>query len=62
MGKYIDALKIVGVDNKITGNLDHIRDEYRNPVMHPNENVTADEAFSLLGIGFSAITQVLQAI
>jgi hypothetical protein len=31
-------------------------------VMHPNENMTSDQAFSLLGIGYSAITQVMQAI
>ena len=61
-GKYIEALVTAGADKKITANLDHIRAEHRNPVMHPNENVTADQAFSLLGIGYSAITQVMQAI
>jgi hypothetical protein len=49
-------------DEDITGNLNHIRAAYRNPIMHPNENVTEDEAFSLFGIGMSAITQVMQAI
>jgi hypothetical protein len=61
-GKYIEALTKAGVDAKITGNLDHIREHYRNPCMHPNENASEDEAFSLFGIGISAITQVLQAI
>jgi hypothetical protein len=61
-GEYLTALGKAGADQKIIGNLDHIRSEYRNPVMHPNVNVTADEAFSLLGIGFSSITQVMQAI
>lgn len=61
-GKYIEALDKAGADKKITGNLDHIRAEYRNPVMHPDVNVTTDEAFSLLGIGFSSISQVMQAI
>lgn len=61
-GAYIKALNEAGADVKITGNLDHIRAEYRNPVMHPNVNVSADEAFGLLGIGFSAITQVLNEI
>ena len=60
--KYKDALVGAGADSKITGNLDHIRAEYRNPVMHPNVNVDLDEAFSLFGVGISAITQVLQAI
>jgi hypothetical protein len=61
-GAYIKALNDAGADVKITGNLDHIRAEYRNPVMHPNVNVLPDEAFGLLGIGFSAITQVLNEI
>jgi hypothetical protein len=30
--------------------------------MHPNVNVSQDDAFSLLGIGISAITQIMQAI
>ena len=61
-GKYIEALDKAGADKEITRNLDHIRSEYRNPIMHPDENVTADKAFSLLGIAYSAITQVMQAI
>lgn len=60
-GDYIKALDNAGADKDITRNLDHIRANYRNPVMHPNVNVTADEAFSLLGIGFSAIAQVMKA-
>lgn len=61
-GKYIEALEKRGGDKGITGNLDHIRKTYRNPVMHPNVNVSRDEAFSLLGIGISAITQTMQEI
>jgi len=61
-GKYHDALVAEGADTKITGNIDHIRQEYRNPVMHPNVNILPDEAFGLFGVGISAITQVLQAI
>jgi hypothetical protein len=61
-GDYIKALVTAGADQKITGNLDHIREHYRNPIMHPNEDVTDDEAFNLFGIGTSAITQVMLAI
>jgi hypothetical protein len=61
-GAYIKALNEAGADVKITGNLDHIRAEYRNPVMHPNVNVQPEEAFGLVGIGFSVITQVLNEI
>jgi hypothetical protein len=61
-GAYIKALNDAGADAKITSNLDHIRAEYRNPVAHPNVNVSADEAFALMGIGFGAITQVLNEV
>jgi hypothetical protein len=61
-GAYIKALNDAGADAKITGNLDHIRAVYRNPVMHPNVNVQPEEAFGLVGIGFSAMTQVLNEI
>ena len=61
-GAYIKALNGAKADAGITGNLDHIRTAYRNPIMHPNVNVSQDDAFSLLGIGISAITQIMQAI
>jgi hypothetical protein len=61
-GEYIKALVEARADKKITDNLDHIRAEYRNPVMHPNENVSEDAAFNLFGIGFSAIAQVMEVI
>jgi len=61
-GAYIKALNGAGADKKITGNLDHIREEYRNPVMHPNINVSPEEAFSLFGVGVSAISQLMQAM
>ncbi len=35
--------------------LDHIRDSYRNPILHPEVVVTEDEAESLLGTAASAI-------
>lgn len=61
-GKYIEALDKVGADKRLTANLDHIRSGYRNPVMHPSENVPEEEAFSLFGIGIGAMTQLMQAI
>ena len=61
-GNYIEAMVTEKAEKKITDNLDHIRVEYRNPVVHPNVNVTPDEAFGLFGIGISAITQIMQAI
>jgi hypothetical protein len=61
-GGYIKALVDAGAERKITDNLDHIRVEYRNPVMHPNVNIPPDEAFDLFSVGTSAVSQVLREI
>jgi len=61
-GSYIQALKDAKAEDKITGFLDHIRKEYRNPVSHPEETLELDEAFNLFGTGLSAIGQMLGAI
>jgi hypothetical protein len=60
--KYITALEGVGAESKITEFLDHIRQEYRNPISHPSETLEQDDAFSLFGTGLSAITQVAKAV
>jgi hypothetical protein len=61
-GAYIKTMNDAGADSKITVLLDHIREEYRNPITHPNENLDSDEAFGLFGVSASAITQMLRAI
>jgi hypothetical protein len=61
-GQYIKALNGKGANNKITTFLDHIRDEYRNPVSHPEESIELDEAFGLFNVGLGAITQMLREI
>ena len=35
LGKYIDILTVLGVDERITKELDHLREKYRNPISHP---------------------------
>ena len=50
------------VDTKITSFLDHIRENYRNPITHPEVILTSDEVEVLLGVATSAIRQMILAI
>ena len=59
---YIQALDRAGADKKVTSFLDHIREEYRNPIAHPSVNIELEEAFMLFGTGLSAIAQMAGAI
>jgi hypothetical protein len=61
-GTYIQNLEKAGADKKITAFLDHIREEYRNPILHPEEMLTPDDAIVLLGSACSAIVQMVHAI
>jgi hypothetical protein len=59
-GIYIQALrKSPGADAKIVGFLDHIRENYRNPITHPEIVLTSDEAEILLSVGVGAIRQMI---
>ncbi|HEX5707149.1 MAG TPA: hypothetical protein VFX96_07625, partial [Pyrinomonadaceae bacterium] len=44
------------------GMIGHIKDFYRNPIMHPEETLTADDALSLYYTCLSAIVQLDAAI
>ncbi|MDX6402921.1 MAG: hypothetical protein QOH70_376 [Blastocatellia bacterium] len=61
-GAYITALKNHGGDAKVIGNLQHIKDHYRNPIIHPEDTLGADDAFSLFNTSISAIIQLDAAI
>lgn len=60
-GHYIKALKDAKAETRITVFLDHIREEYRNPISHPSDTLNIDESFSLFSAGLSAITQAMKA-
>jgi hypothetical protein len=60
--EYIKALRSANAEKKITSFLDHIREEYRNPISHPDESLELDEAFGLFGAALSVIGQMLRAI
>lgn len=54
-GAYIKVLQQSKADSKITNHLDHMRNNYRNPVLHPEVNLSSDEAQVLFGVCVSAI-------
>jgi hypothetical protein len=61
-GTYIKTLEAATAEKKITTFLDHIREEYRNPISHPDEMLELDEAFTLFGPALSVIGQMLKSI
>lgn len=61
-GAYIRELNTSGADQKVTAYLQHIKDFYRNPIMHPEVQLAPDEAFSLFTASSGAIVQLDAAI
>ena len=58
-GAYIRVLRRVPqVDQKVVSMIDHIREHYRNPILHPEDNLAPDEALVLFGLCVSAITLI----
>ena len=49
--KYISALKAQGADKNVLHSLDQMRELHRNPINHPDMNLTTDEAMMLVGLG-----------
>ena len=62
-GAYIKTLRESGrAKPEIISVLDHIREVYRNPILHPEVTLTPEEAQVILGICASAICQMALAI
>jgi hypothetical protein len=57
-GAYIRLLNKHGAEAKITSLLEHIRDVYRNPVLHPEENYTDEQIQVLFGGCISAVVLI----
>lgn len=56
-GTYVRVLnKTKDVNPKIVAMLLQIKDHYRNPILHPEENLSPDDALVLFGLCVSAIT------
>lgn len=60
---YLKKVKEVGSHSaKIYGALDHIRDNYRNPITHPEDTLTEGEAVMLFGLSLSVIELMAEAL
>ncbi len=63
LGRYIETLRDKGpekgIDPKVLAALDQFRDLYRNPIMHPDVNLSADEAQMLFANAQSAISAII---
>jgi hypothetical protein len=61
-GAYIRLMKNHEGDAAVLSLLDHMRDVYRNPVTHPEENYSDERVQVLFGLCVSAVVLLVQAI
>jgi len=61
-GAYIRDINNNGGDKQVTGYLQHIKDFYRNPILHPEVTLTPEQSQSLFNAALSAIVQLDAAI
>lgn len=61
-GEYISLLRTATVPKQATDLLQMIKDNYRNPTIHPEDTVDLDSAISLFGICQSAIEVICRQI
>jgi hypothetical protein len=63
LGGYLKKLEDEKAGNpKVIATLQQIRDLHRNPLMHPEDILTTDDAIALFGIVRSAVTEMLKAL
>lgn len=61
-GSYIEALKKANADQFIVAQLYEIKNACRNPVCHPEVNMTIEEALRLFGMGIFIIGEMVARI
>jgi len=62
-GLYLQKMaKEPGSDGKIRGALEHIKENYRNPISHPEITLSESHAVMLFGLSLSAIEIMAEAI
>lgn len=61
-GVYLRLIKAYRGDSQVIALLDHMREVYRNPVTHPEENYTDERVQVLFGLCVSAAVLLVQAI
>lgn len=57
-GRYINHLRKKNADSKILSALDQIREMHRNPLMHPEDFLSMDEAATLFGVAQGVIVSM----
>lgn len=57
-GKYIKYIEEAKASEKIIAVLTQIKELYRNPLMHPEDTLTENEAIALAGISISCIEAI----
>lgn len=57
-GTYVKKLRECGADPKVVAAIEQVKDFHRNPVMHPEEQLSGEEAVSLLGIVESLVSAI----
>jgi hypothetical protein len=63
IGVYIQKMEKLGVgEPKVIAALKQIKDLHRNPLMHPEETLTLDDAIGIFGIVHSAMGSMLREI
>ena len=58
-GAYIVGLRGKGADDKIVAAIDQMRSLHRNPLLHPEDVLSEEDALGLFGIAQSAIIAIL---
>jgi hypothetical protein len=61
-GAYLRVLKANDANKKVMGVIEHIKDTYRNPILHPEVTLSPDEAQVLFGLSVSAIVLIVNAM
>jgi hypothetical protein len=62
LGHYINLLEEISVDKKVTIMLRYLKDNYRNPIIHPEEFRDLNKAESAFQLAVSVITVMVQDI
>jgi hypothetical protein len=61
-GLYLQRMRKAKADEKILELLQHLKDEYRNPITHPDVDMTVEEALELLGLAVGVISKMTRAL
>jgi hypothetical protein len=62
-GAYIKQFRsCLQADQKIVDFLGQVKDGYRNPILHPDENLSAEDAQILFGVSVSVISMMARGI